>query len=94
MVVTEDVPNTSHRRTSHVRIKRHRYFQEPRQIGGGFIFAEHNLARGVHFAEIGAINMSKPMTFDDTTAASKWVYTGIVFWMLIGVGFIAFVNWG
>ena len=38
--------------------------------------------------------MSKPMTFDDTTAASKWVYTGIVFWMLIGVGLIAFVNWG
>ena len=38
--------------------------------------------------------MPKPTTFDDTTASSKWVYTGIVFWMLIGLSLIVFANWG
>ena len=38
--------------------------------------------------------MPNPMTLDDGTASSKWVYTGIFFAMLFGLGLITLANWG
>jgi hypothetical protein len=91
--MTEGAPIRLHRRMSNAQIKRRRYLSSP--PNRRFLYLRNTTsARVVHCAEIGGIDMPKPMTFDDTTASSKWVCTGIVFSMLIGLSLIVFANWG